>query len=102
MDNDGSIEISHKSIVSPSICIVCTYCFNGGDILVCNMQGDYIKVFEQAFQYEYWSACQVTSVIIDANIAIEDVGSFYNDTVKNLMQQLMILDLSPYWPERVK
>ena len=41
------------------------------------------------------------SEILDAKIAIKDVGSFYNDTVKNSMQQLMILDLSPYWPERV-
>ena len=99
MDSDGSIEISDNSVVSPSICILCTYCFNVANGLVCNMQGDYMKVVEQLLQCECWLACQVTWQVLETYLAIKDVGSFDDYEVKNLMRHLMKLALSPYWPE---
>ena len=85
MDNEGSIELTHKSIVSPSLCNVYTCCFNGVDGLVCNMQEDYSKIVKEELQCTFGLAFLVTWQILVANKAIKKVGSFYNDTVKNLM-----------------
>ena len=100
MDNDGSIEISRKSIVSPSICILCTSCFNGvGDGLVCNMQEDDIKAVERVLQCKSWVASWVIRYIVDAKEVIDNVDMGNFNEVKYLMLLLMELALSPYWPE---
>ena len=97
----GSIILPPESIVSPSLCNVYT-CFNGIDGLVCYMQEDYCTIVKEELQCSFMDAYLVTWQIVLANKSIKKVGSFYNDTVKKLMQHLMLLALGPYLTEMVE
>ena len=74
---------------------MCTYCFNGADGLVCNMQDDCTEVIGQVLQCSNSFPALVTEKILDIYKGIRTVGGFYNDAVKRLMIGLMMLALSP-------
>ena len=98
MDDDGYINLRHKTMVSPSICIVWLL-LHGVDSLVCYMQDDCAEIVQGVVKCEQWLAVLVAAGIMDAYRAVNNVGSFYNDAVKRLMQRLMMLALYPYWME---
>ena len=64
------------------------------------MQTNQVEVVREILKGEIWLASQVTAEILDLNLIIHDVGRFYNDAVKYLMQRLLMLGLSPYWLKR--
>ena len=66
------------------------------------MQEDYSTIVKEELQCSFGLAFLVTWQILLANKAIKQVGSFYNDTVKILMQQLMLLALGPYLLEMLE
>ena len=83
-----------------SLHLYCVYLLlHGVDGLVCNMQEDCVRIVQKVVKCEHWLASVVTVGILDAYRAVNNVGSFYNDAVKRLMQRLMMLALFPYWLE---
>ena len=63
------------------------------------MQDDCTEVVGKVLQCSNSFAALVTERIMDVYKGIRTVGGFYNDAVKRLMEQLMMLALSPYWQE---